>query len=254
MKTKQILMLTFLLLGVSLGREAQAFYNPSTGRWLNRDPLGQIGGLNLYGYVGNAPVDSFDPFGLCEGNGCGGMLAAAIPGFDFKNPLPGVHKNFCSWLEGKIRGYLTSKEDIRAWDRFVSGTVNDIELTDSEMASMLGAAAAFQAALQKQAEDCKSNPFGWNNRTTQVGASVGAPWSASIGGVSIKLTTTCACRVLTWEACIFDKYDFDPEWFSTHRSREAEVKTILVWAAQNGAQCGWKEFYHKGCKDGFIAN
>jgi hypothetical protein len=30
-------MLTLLLLGVSLAREAQAFYNPSTGRWLSRE-------------------------------------------------------------------------------------------------------------------------------------------------------------------------------------------------------------------------
>lgn len=42
MKAKQMLMLTIVLLGVSLAREAQAFYNPSTGRWLSRDPLEEI--------------------------------------------------------------------------------------------------------------------------------------------------------------------------------------------------------------------
>lgn len=64
MKTKQMLMLTLLLLGVSLGREAQAFYNPSTGRWLTRDPAGENGGKNLYGFVGNAPTQRFDFLGL----------------------------------------------------------------------------------------------------------------------------------------------------------------------------------------------
>lgn len=44
------------------------FYNPSTGRWPNRDPLGEIGGLNLYGLVGNDPVQRFDPFGLDSGS------------------------------------------------------------------------------------------------------------------------------------------------------------------------------------------
>ena len=39
-------------------------YNPLTGRWLSRDPIGEIGGLNVYGYVGNDPVNSIDPFGL----------------------------------------------------------------------------------------------------------------------------------------------------------------------------------------------
>jgi RHS repeat-associated protein len=40
------------------------FYSPSTGRWLTRDPLGEAGGLNLYGFVGNDPVNYVDAFGL----------------------------------------------------------------------------------------------------------------------------------------------------------------------------------------------
>lgn len=32
-------------------------------RWLSRDPLGESGGLNLYGYVGNNPTNMVDPFG-----------------------------------------------------------------------------------------------------------------------------------------------------------------------------------------------
>ena len=39
MKTKQMLVLAVLLLGILLGQQAQAFYNPSTGRWLSRDPI-----------------------------------------------------------------------------------------------------------------------------------------------------------------------------------------------------------------------
>ena len=29
------------------------YYNPQTGRWLNKDPIGEDGGLNLYGMVNN---------------------------------------------------------------------------------------------------------------------------------------------------------------------------------------------------------
>ena len=36
------------------------------GRWLNRDPIGEQGGVNLYGMVGNDPVNWFDPFGLSK--------------------------------------------------------------------------------------------------------------------------------------------------------------------------------------------
>jgi hypothetical protein len=34
------------------------------GRFISRDPLGEKGGLNLYGYVGNDPVNGVDPSGL----------------------------------------------------------------------------------------------------------------------------------------------------------------------------------------------
>jgi RHS repeat-associated protein len=40
------------------------FYSPATGRWMTRDPIGIAGGLNLYGFVGDDPIDWVDPFGL----------------------------------------------------------------------------------------------------------------------------------------------------------------------------------------------
>jgi uncharacterized protein RhaS with RHS repeats len=41
-------------------------YKTVSGRheWLNRDPIEEAGGLNLYGYVGNNPVNYIDPLGL----------------------------------------------------------------------------------------------------------------------------------------------------------------------------------------------
>jgi RHS repeat-associated protein len=40
------------------------FYDPSLQRWINRDPIGIRGGLNLYGFVRNRPTFNFDLFGL----------------------------------------------------------------------------------------------------------------------------------------------------------------------------------------------
>ncbi|MEM0466090.1 MAG: RHS repeat-associated core domain-containing protein [Candidatus Thermoplasmatota archaeon] len=39
-------------------------YSPSLGRWLQRDPLGYVDGLNLYQYVGSNPMSFIDPYGL----------------------------------------------------------------------------------------------------------------------------------------------------------------------------------------------
>lgn len=42
------------------------YYDPSLGRFLNRDPLGEAGGTNLYAFVGNNPVNRWDYLGLEE--------------------------------------------------------------------------------------------------------------------------------------------------------------------------------------------
>jgi len=40
------------------------WYDPEIGKWLSRDPIGVMGGVNLYGYVGNNGVNKVDIFGL----------------------------------------------------------------------------------------------------------------------------------------------------------------------------------------------
>jgi RHS repeat-associated protein len=40
------------------------YYNAGTGRWLNRDPVAEAGGVNLFGFVNNATSGLFDALGL----------------------------------------------------------------------------------------------------------------------------------------------------------------------------------------------
>ncbi len=39
------------------------FYNPELGRWINRDPIGEDGGLNVYAFVGNGAIHVIDYLG-----------------------------------------------------------------------------------------------------------------------------------------------------------------------------------------------
>jgi RHS repeat-associated protein len=42
------------------------YYDPEVGRFINKDPIGYEGGINLYGYVGGNPTHWVDPLGLFD--------------------------------------------------------------------------------------------------------------------------------------------------------------------------------------------
>jgi RHS repeat-associated protein len=60
----------------ALGYWGRRYHSATLGRWLNRDPIEEQGGFNLYAYVQNRPLRFVDSFGLasafCAGGNCGG--------------------------------------------------------------------------------------------------------------------------------------------------------------------------------------
>jgi len=48
------------------------YYDPVTGRWPSRDPIGERGGVNLYGFVGNDPLSKSDYLGQQPSRNCCG--------------------------------------------------------------------------------------------------------------------------------------------------------------------------------------
>ncbi len=116
------------------------------------------------------------------------------------------------------------------------------------MESVLQNLPEFEPHLSNLQSECDSpaNP-NWFARRETVSGTVGVAWEGAIGGVSVTLNTTCACRCLIWEASFNDPYNFDPVWSGeTHRTREAERAVRLVRIAQVVSQCGWEEFNHVG--------
>jgi RHS repeat-associated protein len=69
-------------------------YDPIHGRWTSRDPLGEIGGLNLYNYVSNSPIDLFDPVGLTPQSRANAAAVGATVGFILSLPVDALEDFF----------------------------------------------------------------------------------------------------------------------------------------------------------------
>jgi len=84
--------------GTGLSYYGYRFYNPSIGKWLTRDPIGEAGGINLYGFVLNDPVNAVDPLGLFSpfgGPGFTNVMPSKPPSWseqanNYPSPVPGL--------------------------------------------------------------------------------------------------------------------------------------------------------------------
>jgi RHS repeat-associated protein len=56
------------------------YLSPMLGRWLSRDPIGEEGGVNLYGFVENNGLNGTDLLGLAEAIAAGGAIAESAVG------------------------------------------------------------------------------------------------------------------------------------------------------------------------------
>ncbi len=75
------------------------YYDPETGRWLNRDPIQENGGINLYSFVFNKPINFTDPFGL------------ALYAFDGTGANPSTFTHVTA-LRGSYRGSVHYEEGV----------------------------------------------------------------------------------------------------------------------------------------------
>jgi len=70
--------------GSPVKERGHRFYNSVFGRWTARDPLGERGGRNLYGFVAKSPINKYDVLGLWSPFWCKDECAGAGARSNFK--------------------------------------------------------------------------------------------------------------------------------------------------------------------------
>ncbi len=123
-----------------LGYWGYRYYSPGMGRWISRDPLGEPGGRNLYGYACGDPIDMWDLLGLW-GDGKA-YYQKQIDAFEAMLDGPGVYlggsesAGFIARVKAEIATlqYLMSKEPLGHSD-FVDWPEFDWTLEDHDPAT-----------------------------------------------------------------------------------------------------------------------
>lgn len=139
------------LQGAQLYHYRARAYSAALGRFMQTDPIGFAGGINLYAYVGNDPVNRADPMGLqwqCDVDvDCSEeiIVTAQRPTWSSWFDLG----EFCAFNRSACAGYRATDAEVFDWLR-----VNGLDT-----AWDLSAPGATLAALE-QAMECLSNPDG----------------------------------------------------------------------------------------------
>ena len=114
------------------------FYNPSIGRWVSRDPMGEEGGIALYCFNDNNPINKGDRLGLIS---LSIQPSGPFPGdcgaFDYIRKWLGggseILQRIDSWvLIFDCTGQLQSTELSLFWEHFNAGTIDPWSRTYSD--------------------------------------------------------------------------------------------------------------------------
>ena len=190
---------------VSLIAYQKRFYRPDFGRWLNRDPIEEGGGENLYAFCLNNPTAIFDPLGLLTSS----------EAFDHYKSGPDDPND------------STKRTPIRI--SFGEINTSEVKVTDFPAVKRL--------LLEKR---IGKHPVTWKNKKDNLPFSTTGDQSLYLGDVSLKLEGTLEIKTdCTWSfdgtlKCFDDLYDFNA---STHRSAIGECLTAV------GRKTKGKPFY-----------
>ncbi|MGB4100551.1 MAG: RHS repeat-associated core domain-containing protein [Alphaproteobacteria bacterium] len=147
-------------------RYAGLFYHPTsglnlatyramdgtTGRFINRDPIREAGGINLYGYVSSNPINKIDPLGLED------MWVCSRPIDDWYGPILPDHEYVCCSGANK-KCYSHARNNLKKGDpippeRLPNGQCEKRDVTPENK----------KAHCDAPVSPCDANTIMWNCR------------------------------------------------------------------------------------------
>lgn len=147
------------------------YYSPTLQRFVSQDPIGFLGGVNLYTYTGNRPTEMRDRLG--EDPITGGLLGIFIGGFSaFETAEANGGQNVgLAVASGVVAGA-------------VAGAIGGLDPTDITAGTLAGAAGGAAANYfgQKFGNPCGGVNWGGVGGAALAGAAVGAGGSTLASG------------------------------------------------------------------------
>jgi RHS repeat-associated protein len=244
-------------------------YDPNLQRFLSRDPVQERGGINLYGLVGNSPVNRVDPYGLTwalfSGEAWGQLLHDAFIG-DKAGTAPFDPNSNLALSQNAGLGfhplYDENGNPLGNPASAVAGNVANSLFTAATVMNPIGGAEKGAATLATKVEKCPIKKIGlgldqdlWNHKGTgaliykdgawQNAGLTSVPWWKAISSDSafLKSFEQAAGNA---DAISFDVSSFNPAYPKPGLT-QSELTYILnnpsVLAktifTQNGSQVIW---------------
>lgn len=123
------------------------YYVPETGRWVNSDPIGELGGRNLYEFLVNSPIGKLDPNGLFDfWSFSRGVIKGAAIGFGAAVIIAALPFEAAVLATGALVGYTIYQgvQIANSWSRM--SDAEQSEIMGQCVGGFAGGAAGFRYA------------------------------------------------------------------------------------------------------------